>query len=115
VHVANWKYSLPDSATYLQQIIEHRPSACIRSDKGDLEAWVATHMDWAVGLVFTFEAHRKKGHARRLVAAISREIMKRGVTPYANIVVDNVPSVALFSSAGFVEEDGLVCWVETSK
>lgn len=115
VLLANWKYASADSGIYVTHLIETLPTACVRSATGELEAWVLVHADWSIGMLNTLEAHRRKGHGRRLVRVIAREVMKKGFVPFANAADDNVPSLSLFESLGFTKDLSQLCWIVASK
>jgi len=111
--VSHWKYAKNQIADkYVGYILENHPQACIRNDKGELEAWVLVHMDWNLGILHTVDAARKRGHAKRLVAHVAKELAKKEFTPLAYAANDNAPSLAVFSSLGFdMVSDVEVCWI----
>lgn len=54
-----------------------------------------------MGMLFTPEEHRRKGYARLCLAALSRRLLSRGVTPFVYVETDNPTSQRLFSRMGF--------------
>jgi len=113
VILSHWKYAKnnPSAASYIDYLIKNHPSGAIRNEKGELEAWVLVHLDWSVGMLHTIEACRGRGHGKRIVMHIARELIARGFAPLAYASADNTPSLSLFSSLGFVKEPGDLCWM----
>jgi predicted GNAT family acetyltransferase len=56
-----------------------------------------------VSAVCTHPEHRGKGYARRLVAALSRQILERGEMPFLHVFSNNAPAIALYRQMGFAE------------
>jgi ribosomal protein S18 acetylase RimI-like enzyme len=54
-----------------------------------------------VSAVCTHPAHRRQGHAARLVAAVSSGIMARGDTPFLHVRPDNAAAIATYEALGF--------------
>jgi len=111
--LSHWKYAKhnPRAAAYIAHTILHHPTAGIRNEKGELEAWVIVHMDWNVGMLHTQEGARRKGHGKRLVAVVSRELLAQGLVPHAFVSTDNPASLGLFAAMGFKPEPVQVCWI----
>lgn len=111
--LANWKYAneSPVAERYTKYCIEKHPTAGVRSDKGELEAWVIAHTDWTMGMLHTREEHRNKGLGKKLVAYLAREFVRLGFTPIANVATDNTASLRLFESLGFKSNPNEVHWI----
>jgi predicted GNAT family acetyltransferase len=54
-----------------------------------------------ITVVCTHPAHRGRGHARILLAALSRAIAARGEIPFLHVFSDNQPAIALYRRMGF--------------
>src|SRR5207245_8904536 len=52
-------------------------------------------------MVHVLESHRRKGLAKAVVAAVSRELLQSGKVPALHAYVDNEASLALFPTLGF--------------
>lgn len=89
---------------YVRSRIEGGPTAAVYVD-GKPVAWAVTHMVTdrvgIIGMVHVVDEHRRKGLARSVVAAISRELMAAGKVPALHVYLDNAPSLALFPTLGF--------------
>ena len=89
---------------YVRRRIENGPSAAIYED-GSPIAWALTHMVTdrvgIIGMVHVQEGFRRKGLARSVVAAVARELFRRGKIPALHAYVDNIASLSLFPTLGF--------------
>ncbi len=54
-----------------------------------------------MGILFTPESHRRKGHARKCILGLSHKLISLGLTPFVYIEDHNSSSRKLFSSLGF--------------
>ncbi len=64
-----------------------------------------------MGILFTPPEHRRRGHARRCVAALSRRLLSLGLVPFVYVEEDNAASRALFSGLGFAKEQQRSSWI----
>ncbi|HWM49862.1 MAG TPA: GNAT family N-acetyltransferase, partial [Thermoplasmata archaeon] len=62
---------------------------------------MVTNRVGVIGMVHVHEGFRRKGLARAVVAAVSRELFKGGKIPALHAYVDNVASLSLFPTLGF--------------
>ena len=89
---------------YVRRRIENGPTAAIY-ENGDPIAWGLTHMVTnrvgIIGMVHVQEGFRRKGLARSVVAAVSRQLFKEGKIPALHAYVDNAASLSLFPTLGF--------------
>jgi ribosomal protein S18 acetylase RimI-like enzyme len=89
---------------YVRRRIENGPTAALYED-GDPIAWALTHMVTnrvgVIGMVHVKEGFRRKGLARSVVAAVSRELFQEGKIPALHAYVDNAASLSLFPTLGF--------------
>jgi len=108
-----WKYAknMANPEAYARHIIEKHPAGGIRNGNGELEAWALVHMDWNLGMLHTIDTARKRGHAKRLVAHVAKEMAAGGYTPLSYVTNDNAPSLAVFTAVGFQSDPVQVVWV----
>lgn len=89
---------------YIRRRIEAGPTAAV-FDGATPIAWALTHMVTdrvgLIGMVHVVEEHRRKGLARAVVAAVSRDLLANGKIPALHAFVENTASLALFPSLGF--------------
>ena len=89
---------------YVRRRIEAGPTAAIY-EGGEPVAWALTHTITdrvgIIGMVHVLEDHRRKGLARSVVAAVSRDLQRLGKLPTLHAFVDNVASLSLFPTLGF--------------
>ena len=89
---------------YVRRRIENGPTAAIYEDGGPI-AWALTHMVTdrvgIIGMVHVLEGFRRKGLARAVVAAVSRQLFRSGKVPALHAYVDNLASLSLFPTMGF--------------
>jgi predicted GNAT family acetyltransferase len=53
-------------------------------------------------MVYTVEAHRRKGYAQLAVASLVDYLLSHQMPPYCYIVPENQPSMTMFAALGFV-------------
>lgn len=107
-----------ESSNYQEYISVDYTKVCIRSgpgvairDGGRLVAWAATQDDFAMGFLQVLETHQRRGLARRLTIALATELRRLGLMPFAYAAEDNVKSIGLLESLGFVR-DRKVAWFQ---
>ncbi len=81
----------------------------------DISKIYETRMDRYVNLTYAIlKEHRKKGFAKRVVSAITREILLDRVeyvkSVYLQIASDNLPSIATAKAVGFIEKTEQYDW-----
>jgi predicted GNAT family acetyltransferase len=54
-----------------------------------------------ISAVCVDDDHRGKGHARRLVKVLQREIQQRGEIPFLHVFSDNISAIQLYERLGF--------------
>jgi GNAT superfamily N-acetyltransferase len=98
-----WEPEWP-AEQYVRERIQAGPTAAIYED-GEPVAWALTHMVTdkvaIVGMVHVLAGYRRKGLARSVVAAVSRDLIRLGKIPALHAYVDNTASLALFPTLGF--------------
>ena len=98
-----WEPEWP-AESYVRRRIETAPTAAIYED-GEPVAWALTHMVTdkvgVIGMVHVLDGFRRKGLARFVVSAISRDLIRLGKIPALHAYVDNTASLALFPTLGF--------------
>ncbi len=89
---------------YVRRRLETAPSAAVY-EEGTPVAWGLTHMVTdkvgIIGMVHVVEDHRRRGLARAVVAAISRDLLRLGKIPALHAYTTNTASLALFPTLGF--------------
>ncbi len=107
---ANSAYQQYLSIEYISERIQNGISSCTReADK--LIAWGLTQDDGAVGFLNVLPEHRNKGYARALTLDIIQQVRANNKLPFVHIEEDNIPSMKLAISLGFVK-DKVVSWFE---
>ena len=76
-----------------------------------LIGFVGIHAEGSIGLLKVFDQHLKKGYGATLLGHITNYQLTHGVTPFAQIGVDNVASLAVFRKLGFSISDDMVYWM----
>ena len=105
---AHSKYQEYISVDYTKVCIRSGPGVAVR-DGGRLVAWAATQDDFAMGFLQVLETHQRRGFARRLTIALATELRALELMPFAYAADDNVKSIGLLESLGFVR-DRKVAW-----
>jgi len=107
------EYQTYTSVDYLKMRIEKGLSAGIE-ENGQLQAWVLTHDDLAIGTLHVLESARRKGFASILTQYMITELRKQRVIPFVQIVPENTSSIRLAEKIGF-RFDREVSWLAIRK
>jgi ribosomal protein S18 acetylase RimI-like enzyme len=107
------EYQTYTSVDYLKMRIERGLSAGIE-ESGQLEAWVLTHDDLAIGTLHVLESARRKGFATILTHYMISKLRKQRVIPFVQIVPENTASIRLAEKIGF-RFDREVSWMAVRK
>ena len=97
-----YQYSYSESLEVIKRDITQRPSSAVYVD-GEIVCWVLIHDDNSMGIMYTKEAHRRKGYAIDVTVDLADKIIKNGKIPYIQIVKGNNMSPGLALKCGFVE------------
>lgn len=76
----------------------------------ELAGFIGEHTEGAQGMLEVLPQYRRRGLASALMAASINAALKRGQTPFGQIVTDNKPSLALSRSLGLEISRGVVTW-----
>jgi GNAT superfamily N-acetyltransferase len=93
-----------------------QPLACVLVQAGETDAAAGTGVldkGWVgINMMRTTVAHRRRGHARRVLAAIAEWAVAKGASAaYLGVEQDNVAARALYSKAGFTTLYDYEYWV----
>jgi GNAT superfamily N-acetyltransferase len=80
---------------------------------GNLIGFIGIHAEGSIGLLKAFSEHRKKGYGAALTSFAANHQLKQGVTPFAQIEINNAPSLALMQKLGFKISNEPVYWLWT--
>ena len=99
--IAKWWDPENPTEPYVRSRLENGLSAGIY-DEDRLVAWYATHVETdkvvIMGFLHVLDEYRRKGYARSLSCALSKEIFRRGKIPACHVYMDNEPSIRLMES-----------------
>ena len=98
------------SVDYFRERLKRYISAGIFED-GKLVAWGLTHDDGALGSLFVLDDYRKKGYGRDIILNLISKNRMNGQPNFANIELDNLASMSLFTKLGFTV-DRKIFWVK---
>jgi hypothetical protein len=104
----HYAYRHSGSLEKIRKCILHRPSSAIYVD-GRIVCWLLVHEDNSLGIMYTLEEHRRKGHALEVSLDLVRKQLAAGRTPYLQIRDDNDMSPGLALKCGFVPQ-GQCAW-----
>ncbi len=85
-HLVNstWKYG-GDRNSYnsVLNYITHNPSLCVIEEGGtEPVSWLLVYQHAALGLLYTFPQHRRKGYAKLLVSVMAKNLLEQGHPVY---------------------------------
>jgi len=100
--VINDHYTYKDeySRVFIEDGLRHRPSIVYREKEEPL-AWVLTHRDDSIGIMYTKEEYRGKGMAYELSMAIAGAVIEAGRIPFIHIATGNQASFKLAEKCGY--------------
>lgn len=103
-----WAYRGPRTQAFVESLIEHRFSACVRCKATDKAmAWVLECNDGSIGMLYTVEEGRRKGLASLCVVDITRQLAAAGRDTFCFVVHGNKASLATMESLGFAKLDNM--------
>ncbi len=80
-------------------------------EDGELAAFGGLHSDGVMGMLEVFPPYRRRGLGRQLTAYVVNDRLARGLIPLAQVVEDNLPSLAMQRKLGFEEAAESICWM----
>ncbi|EFA75893.1 putative acyl-CoA N-acyltransferase [Heterostelium album PN500] len=96
-----WTYKNATSLHFMQWTAANSETCCLKVGD-ELASWIIQYTDGNIGALFTPDKFRNKGYAKKVVAKILIQLLKKNqYTPYIYIKDDNVPSHSLFKSFGY--------------
>jgi len=109
--IINHYYTYKDETSLdrIKDDIENRPSSAIYVD-GDIASWVLIHNDNSMGIMYTKEEYRGRGHAEEVTLDLVNKILKSGHVPFLTIVDGNNMSPGLAEKCGFLHEGVYTDW-----
>lgn len=103
-----YTYQGEGSLEEIKENLKRRPSSGVYIED-ELVCWVMVHEDDSMGIMYTKEAHRRKGYAVDVTIDLIDQMLKLNKTPYVQIVESNGMSPGLATKCGFVK-DGKCTW-----
>ena len=77
--------------------------------------YIGVHNDGAMGMLHVFPPYRRRGYAEALYRTLINNQLKKGRTPFAQIIIDNEKSLRLQEKLGLRISDGLLYWMWRGK
>ncbi len=78
--------------------------------QGHLVGFVGQHLEGSMGILHVLPEFRRRGYAEELEAFLINRIVTEGRVPFAHILHDNIPSLALQGKLGLNLSEGFVYW-----
>lgn len=96
----HYTYKDEESLYFIEESLRNRPSSfCFVDDEP--VAWLLVHRDDSMGIMYTKEAHRKKGIAYDLSMNLLKQLIENNKIPFIHIGVENQASFKLAEKCGF--------------
>ena len=73
--------------------------------------YIGVHNDGSMGMLHVFPPYRRRGYADALYRTLINNQLKKGRTPFAQIIIDNEKSLRLQKKLGLRISDGLLYWM----
>jgi len=110
---SNYTYDSYADIDYIRDRIEKDISIGVYHKK-ELVGWIMTHDDGSIGILHVLEQYRRKGLAKQMLLAIIQQKLEKKELPFLHIEEDNISSINLAKSCGFVEDE-IVWWIGLEK
>lgn len=95
---------------YVKLCLEAGPSF-VCEDGGQPVCWSCTHLNQAMGMIYTPEEHRRRGYGRSLSAYQIQHMLRRDGIALCHVVETNVASLGMLSGLGAnILPDHKVVW-----
>lgn len=78
---------------------------------GRMVGYIGLHGDGSMGMLFVFPEFRRRGFAEALYRTLINNQLKKGRTPFAQVIKGNGNSLALQRKLGLRISDGIVYWM----
>ena len=75
----------------------------LKSDPSKPVLWAFVSSFGHINAVYTVPEHGRKGYSRVTVLSLTKQILEANMTPLYGVYLNNIPSVNLCISLGFVE------------
>ena len=107
-----WRIMKPQHCVeYLKCLIERSLSVALylKSDPSKPVSWAFVSSFGHINGVYTVEEHRRKGYSRVTVLCLIKQILGANMMPLYGAHLNNIPSLNLCTSLGFVEVCEMTC------
>ena len=94
---------------YVRRCVENGPSFVCEVE-GEKVCWSCTHLNNAMGMIYTPEEHRKKGYGRSLAAFQTDHMLKRDGFALCHVIDTNIASRTMLKGFGFAMVDTPLVW-----
>lgn len=88
-----------------------RGSVLMAYDGDDLVGFIGEHLEGSMGMLYVYPEFRHKGYASALENIGFSRTIKRGETPYGQVISDNTASYNLQKKKGLEQADKMIYWV----
>lgn len=105
----NYDEKETSSLVEIQEYIKRGPALGYYQDE-KLLGFVLVHDDGQIGVLQVLKEHRGKGIAKKLMKAITKEVLKTGRVPGLEVLKGNEASISVVTSIGF-EHIGQELWL----
>lgn len=105
----NYEEKEVSSIEEIERDIKYRP-AYGYYENGKLIGWVLTHPDGQIGALHVDKEHRKRGIAKKLMQAITKQAINEGRVPGCEVKKENEASTKVVTGVGF-SHTGQEIWI----
>ena len=110
----NWKFRYDGSEDFLRRQLRCGLGfGCFVDHEGSsrLVSWAIAYPDASIGMLYTVEEYRGRGHAKAVISAITLCLADLGIRPYAHIEPSNEVSQKLFQDLGYTKSFS-ISWIK---
>ena len=79
--------------------------------KGKIAAMIGLHLEGSMGLLVVKEEYRRMGFGETMEKFLINSLLKRGMTPYCQIIEGNSASLGLQRKIGFDISENMLYWM----
>jgi len=97
---------------YILSRIQDGPGLKAVAEDGSIAGFILTHEEGSLGMLEVLPKYRGKGIGPALEYAIAKEMDKRGLLVYSNVVEGNLNSIRIHQKLGFTLCKETVAWLD---
>ncbi|XP_046549164.1 glycine N-acyltransferase-like protein 3 [Haliotis rubra] len=101
------------SEPYIKELISKQPSCCLYNRESSLVGYALVYHYGYLGCLHVLKEHRRKGYGELITSHLAALCLQQMEEVHANVLEDNIASIALCKNVGFVQDQDSCWWIGT--